>query len=424
MSDSNRLLELIQDGVVTHGGDLGGWTRRTDGELHLFDGRVTLRAEVKDDDPSATGNAVHAHVLTTLHEYDGDVLDACLLGIGDGREAALGEAALVWMTGVAGPIRSFLDDKPVCMTCRAGVAGGDASKGQSRGDYGLPGLRAYVGPSFARGFDDGDVQSALDDTRPWFRFAAESAAPRRVHLAKAFLTSKGAGGWSRALEVDGHDVAHHDSDWPAGVRGPDAGFLTRFAVFEFPGDCAEIPRRVELERTIRHFAENYRRYDSVDRLMEAMVSGGFDPDLVHEAEAFSTMAFGRTLFEGRGVKYSPTVIRARRDGRVETDVPLMSIPAYTRAHALAVQLRKTMTPDDFQTLCLYSAESNGILKAMEAAGGKIDLAGVRQYPCVVPDRGVSDQTMSDALAMLNALVERNRKPGKDQLPKKAWWKFW
>jgi hypothetical protein len=112
MSDSNRLLELIQDGVVTHGGDLGGWTRRTDGELHLFDGRVTLRAEVKDDDPSATGNAVHAHVLTTLHEYDGDVLDACLLGVGDGRDAALGEAALVWMTGVAGPIRSFLDDKP------------------------------------------------------------------------------------------------------------------------------------------------------------------------------------------------------------------------------------------------------------------------------------------------------------------------
>src|SRR5215468_6617902 len=102
MSDSNRLLELIEDGVVTHGGDLGGWTRRVDGELQLFDGRVTLRAEVKDDDPSATGNAVHAHVLTTLHEYDGDVLDACLFGLGDGREAALREAAVIWIICVAG----------------------------------------------------------------------------------------------------------------------------------------------------------------------------------------------------------------------------------------------------------------------------------------------------------------------------------
>jgi hypothetical protein len=62
MSDANRLLELIEESVVSIGGDLGGWTRRTDGELQLFDGRVTLRAELKDDDPSATGDAVHAHV--------------------------------------------------------------------------------------------------------------------------------------------------------------------------------------------------------------------------------------------------------------------------------------------------------------------------------------------------------------------------
>jgi hypothetical protein len=419
MSDSDRLLELIEDGVVMHGGDLGGWTRRADDGLQLFDGRVTLRAEVKDD-PAATGNAVHAHVLTTLHEYDCDVLDACLLGLGDAHDAALREAAVIWITGVAGPIRALLDDKPVCMTCQAGVAGGDSSNGYSQGDYGLPGLRAYVGPSFSRGFDDREIQSALDDTKPWFRFAAESAAPRRVHLAKAFLTSKGTAGWSRALEVDGHDVYHRDADWPAGVCGPDSGFLTRFAVFEFPRDSTEIPRRAELERTIRHFAENYRRYDSVDRLMETMVSDGFDPDLVQETESISTIAFGRTYFEGHGVQYSPTIIRARRDGRVETDVPLMSIPAYTRARVLAAQLHETMTKDDFQALCLYSAESNVILKSIEAAGGKIDPTKIRMYPCVAPERGVTDQTMDAAIERLNDLVEQNRKPKK----KKAWWKFW
>jgi hypothetical protein len=299
------------------------------------------------------------------------------------------------------------------------VAGGDASQGYSRGDYGLPGLRAYVGPSFARGFDDGPVQSALDDTRPWFRFAAESAAPRRVHLAKASIVSKGKEGWSRELEIDGHDVSHHDPNWPAGVRGPDFGYLTRFAVFEFPRNSTEIRRRAELERTIRYFAENYSKYDSVDRLLEAMIGQGFDADLVHETESISTIAFGRIFFEQHGVQYASTVFRARRDGRVEADVPLMSLPAYSRARALAAKLRETMQPDDFQSLCLYNAESHGILQAMEAAGEKLDLTQVKLFPCVVPDRGVSDQTMDAALAMLQELVERSRTP-----QKKPWWKFW
>ncbi|MBW3599775.1 MAG: hypothetical protein KY475_21210, partial [Planctomycetes bacterium] len=189
MSDAGRLLEMIEEGVVGHGGDLGGWTRRSDEGLQLFDGRVTLRAELDDAEPSDEKGMVHAHVLTTLHEHDDEVLDACLFGMGEGREAALGQAAVIWMTGVAGPIKSFLDNKPVCMTCQAGVADGDPSQGYSPGDYGLPGLRAYVGPSIARGFDGDEerIQSALDDTKPWFRYAAESAAPRRTHLAKVTI---------------------------------------------------------------------------------------------------------------------------------------------------------------------------------------------------------------------------------------------
>lgn len=419
MSDSERLLELIEKCVVEHGGDLGGWTGRSDDTLQLFDGRVTLRGKLLDAGRAAGPGVVHAHVLTTLHEYDDEVLDACLFGMGADREGALGQAAAIWITGVAGPIKSFLDNKPVCMTCQAGVDGGDVSKGYSQGDYGLPGLRAYVGPSISRGFDAERVQPAMDDTKPWFRFAAESAAPRRVHLAKVSIVSKGKDGWRRELEIDGHDVAHQDPDWPAGVRAPDFGYLTRFAVFEFPRNSTEIVRRAKLERTIRFFAENFTKYGSVDRLMEEMVSQGFDPDLVHETESISTIAFGRTLFEQHGVQYSSTVIRARRDGRVQTDVPLMSIPAYSRARALAAQLRETMPPDTFQALCLYNAESNAILKAMEATGNKLDLSKMKMYPCVVPDRGVSDQTMDAAIATLNDLVQQNRPP-----KKKPWWKFW
>lgn len=418
MSDANRLLEIIERDIVAHGGDLGGWTRLSDESLQLFDGRVTLRAEVHQEE-QAGDNVVHAHVFTTLHEHEDEVLDACLIGTGEGHEAALAQAAMLWMVGVAGPIRSFLDGKPICMTCQAGVQGGDASQGYSPGDYGLTGLRAYVGPSFSRGLDDGQILSALDDTKPWFRFAAESAAPRRVHLAKASVVSHGKKGWHRELEIDGHDVSHHDPDWPAGIEGPRFAYLTRFAVFEFPRNSVEIARRAELERTIRYFAEHFRTYDTVDRLMEEMVGQAFDADLVHEVESVSTIAFGRLLFEARGVQYSPTVIRARRDGRIETDIPLMSIPAYSRARALGVQLSRTMPEDDFQALCLYNAESQGILQGIESTGGDLDLAKVTLFPCVVPDRGVSDRTMEAALTTLNEIVERVRSS-----QKKPWWKFW
>lgn len=50
MPDANRLLDLIEEGIVGHGGDLGGWTRRSDESLQVFDGRVTLRAELKDQE--------------------------------------------------------------------------------------------------------------------------------------------------------------------------------------------------------------------------------------------------------------------------------------------------------------------------------------------------------------------------------------
>ena len=308
MAEAERLLELIEDAIVKHGGDLGGWTRRNDETLQLFDGRVSLRAEVSDEKMALAG--VHAHVFTTLHEHEGEVLDACLIGFGEKRDKALAEAAMVWLMGVAGPIKSFLDGTPVCMTCQAGVAGGDASKGYVQGDYGLPGLRAYVGPAISRGFKNEKAHSVGDDTDPWFRFAAESAAPRRVHLAKAIVMFSLEDGWHRELEIDGHEVSYKNLDWPGDKETSAFGYITRFAVFEFPRNSTEIAQRAELERTLRYFAEHFASYNSVDALMKAMVDEGFDADLVHEVESISTIAFGRMLFEHRGVQYSSTVIRA------------------------------------------------------------------------------------------------------------------
>ncbi len=419
MSDSERLLELIEEGIVAHAGDLGGWTRLDNDVLQLFDGRVALRAELHAGDQPREG-VVHAHVFTTLIEEDDEVLDACIFGMGDDNDEALKQAAGIWIMCVAGPIRSFIDNKPVCMTCQAGVVDGDASHGYVAGDYGLPNLRAYVGPAIHRGFSGGEpAPTSVDDKLPWFRFAAESAAPRRVHLAKATVFHSEQNTWRRELEIDGHDVSYSAADWPTSARAKGIGYLTRFAVFEFPRNSKEISRRAEVERTIRHFAENYAAYESVDQLMKQMEEQGFDPDLVQETESISTIAFSRHFFEPFGVQYSSTIIRARRDGRVETDVPLMSVPAYSRARALAIKLRDTMPENDFQALCMYNAESHAIVQAMEAGGNRRDLSGMKMYPCVVPERGVSDQTMDSAMAALNELIERNR-----AAKKKPWWKFW
>lgn len=413
MSEAVRLLELIEEWIVEHGGDLGGWTVRSADALKIFDGRVTLRAEIV---AGGEGKPVHAHVLAALHEHGDEVLDACILGMGEDTDEALGQVAMIWMQGVGAPIRSFMEDREVCMAARIG---GDTGGGLASG-------RAYAGPFFPRGLDD-SVTAALDDTLPWFRFAAEAAAPRRVHLAKVSINTGNGTAWTRQLEIDGHDVSHRDPDWPAGVASSSSGYLTRFAVFELSPE--EVERRAGLDRTILHFAEHYPRSASAHELMEEMVRQGFDPDLVHETESISTIAFGRYFFEDRGVSYPPTIIRARGDGRVQADVPLLSIPAYSRARALAPRLEQVMERDGFTDLCVYSAESNAILNAMEAEPD-LDLAGLTLFPCVVPDRDVSDETMDAALHLQQQMVAPKRPATPPETkspappPAKPWWKVW
>jgi hypothetical protein len=59
------------------------------------------------------------------------------------------------------------------------------------------------------------------------------------------------------------------------------------------------------------------------------------------------------------------------------------------------------------------------MKATQAAGDNLDLTKMTMHPCVVPDRGVSEQTMTAALAMLNELVAR--KGSVKQKPRSKFW---
>jgi len=398
-----RLLERIEERLAEHGGDLGGWTARSVDALKIFDGRVTLRAEILEQE---SDRLIHAHVFATLHEHGDEVLEACILGMGENPDEALGQAALIWMQGIGAPIRSFLDGREVCMASRTGPETGITCAGP-----------AYAGPMFPRGLHD-SVVAALDDALPWFRYAAESAAPRRVHLAKVSISTGSGGRWTRQLEIDGHNVSHVDPDWPAGVASAQGGYVTRFAVFGLSRE--EARDRAELDRTIRHFAGLYARGGSVEELMDEMIRHGFDAERIHEVESVSTLAFGRFFFADRGIAWPPTIIRARADSRVRVDVPLLSIPAYSRAWALAPLLQRELGADAFAQLCTNGAEANAILHAMES-NEELDLAGITLYPCVVPDLETSPETMDAALQVQRRMMDG---PDSGPPPGKPWWKRW
>jgi hypothetical protein len=78
-----------------------------------------------------------------------------------------------------------------------------------------------------------------------------------ISLAKVMIVSKGEEGWSRILKIDGHEVSLHDSERPAGVRNPEHGYMTRFAVFEFSRHLTELRRRAELDQTIRYLQRTF-----------------------------------------------------------------------------------------------------------------------------------------------------------------------
>jgi len=370
MSLDRSLLELLEKAVVTHGGDLGGWTRLDDEKLQVFDGRVTLTAKV--DPPSELGY-VHAHVFATLHDYGDEVLDACMTGVGQNHDEMLGQAVFKWVTGVAGPIRSFLDDKPVCMT--GIVGGGDPDQDSSSGNCGFVNVKAFVG-----------------------------------------INPQGTG-WQRNLEVDGHEVSHVENDWQAGVP-VQKGLLSivRYAVFEFPANSKRLKVRAALDQTIECFIKKASKFDNIDALTQEMEKEGYHPQLIYQVKNISTLAFGRMFFEPRGAQYSPFVTRIRKDGQIQRNVPIMSIPAYNRGRAVLARLESELTEETVQSVCLISPESGAILQALDSGVNSFD--GMVFSPSIVADRECSQECLEHAYANLQELQgsEMGQK-------KKPWWRL-
>lgn len=160
-----------------------------------------------------------------------------------------------------------------------------------------------------------------------------------------------------------------------------------------------------LDDAIYFFATQYPTCKSVDALKSQMIIKGFDPIQVHEVFTISSIAFGRALFEGHGIRYPSKIIRARDDGTIEPDVSLLSIPAYTRALALIDSIQSSLSRHAFRVLCMYNAESQAIVKAVKAVGqGRdLDLTEICLYPVVVPDLHVKEETVQRAFDVVERL---------------------
>lgn len=412
MSESAALLKAIERGQGTSS-DLGGKTRCRGDALELFDGRVSLTAVLGEPPRSPGLVGVHAHLLASLPEYDGETLDACVVGIGADQDAAVAQAAAVWLSTAAAPIRSFLDDKP----CGGAVRVGDSSAGNPPFYYGFPSVRAFAGPIAHRAMGTVNAPAPNDEVGPWFRFAVESASPRRVHLAKTTVLYQPKKPASCELELDGHDVSHRGFEWP--VPSKSLAIATRFAVFEFPGGPEAIRERAELERTIERFAETYAAGEEMNRIVDRLTQEGLDETHVIDVLSFAPIAFGRSLFEHLNVACASTILRVRRDGSFERGVPLASLPAYARAKALTPRLREKLGHDAFVALGRYSAETNVVEQAVAASPGRTDFSSLLLAAPFVVEPGTAPEALRRTLASLRAETERVRAAAR-----KPWWKFW
>jgi len=424
MSLNKELLQLIHTAVVEHGGQLGGRTKLAEDKLQIFDGRVTLQVNVETYPKMGELVLVHCHVLATLHEFDNEILDACVTGLAVDLAEALGQSALKWITGVAGPIRSFIDDKPVCMTCKSGVEGGDPSAGFSPNDYGIKGLNAYVGPSLQTSFDNDSQSKLSDETLPWFQYAAESACPKRVHLAKVSLEAQGDQGWKRQLEVDGHEVSHTEHDWPVGSAAPNVGSIVRYAVFAFSKDSGVIESRSNLDQAIEAFIRIIVDLNENDEPVQKMHEQGFPHYLIDQVDTISAVAFGRMYFEAAGLHYQPDAIRIRRNGKHEILVPLMGYPAYNRGRAILARMASEISEERQQAIGLYCNESYPIYQLM-AQG--TDVSQIALPHCLIVELGCSDEQIEEGMALRKkhfAQIEANHVNTTAAGPTQPWWQFW
>jgi hypothetical protein len=185
--------------------------------LMAHQGGIVLRIDFLEVDEQQ----LHAHIVTSIanHKSPRDLqqLDACIVGRG-ARAEAIGQAAEIWVVGVAAPLFSLITGREQL----------GARHFTGAEPWGVPGRHGWIGQTISRGtrpFDE-EVEESLG------LFAYDGyPEDKQLHLVKVTLQGL-KGKWKRYLEIDGHAGMHVDEDWECGVPAPEAGFiLNLFALF-------------------------------------------------------------------------------------------------------------------------------------------------------------------------------------------------
>ena len=249
MSDeSTYVLEVIRDELKRQSADVVGRIEFNGDVLTARDDQLILGAEVRHD-PGSHLSIAHCHVVARVGGTRfSDPLDACMTGVDGDRRKGLAQAAQKWVAGVGCTLFSLLHAKPVM----------DATHFNGTDPWGVPGCHGFVGPLSGYGLTRPDDLSPIANAG-LFDYATAMAPPGIVHLAKVVLAANGKKGWTRTLEIDGHEATFEERGWE--LRSARPGLRDPVAVRRLPLRRPTRRRGVTSETRRRHPPVRRRRRD-------------------------------------------------------------------------------------------------------------------------------------------------------------------
>jgi len=232
--ESTYVLSVIHEELLKQDAKIVGRLDMLPDRLTAFDRQLVLRAGIRSD-ADLHHSIAHCHIVAAIGRTSfSDPLDACVMGMNDDRREALAGAARNWVSNVGSVVFSLLHAAPVMSACH--FNGEDA--------LGVPGCHGFVGPIYGYGMKGLEDPAALAH-EGLFEYAEAMAPPGMVHLAKVVLQAGGPQGWTRSLEIDGHQASYEEKNWTRRIPAPSSGIC--LAVCRLPLRWAASSRRSAAE---------------------------------------------------------------------------------------------------------------------------------------------------------------------------------
>jgi hypothetical protein len=422
--DEVTLVRLLADEVRTVGDELAGKVELGERHLSALNGALKLSVELHRDQRDHPSLA-HAHVFAEFGRGPRANLEACIVGVGGDRDAALAEVAHNWITLAGAPILSVLHARPVLGA--AHFEGDEA--------WGVPRGHGFLGSLAGRGVEGVfDLDALVEE--PLFTGAVELAPDGVLHLAKVTLNVAEGPSWSRNLEIDGHAAARADDRWRLDTPPPSAPVIcTRFAVFwradqnapEFAGAAAstrEKPSRPmpwSVDDAIERFVASFQEQPEADLepVLHELLRQGVARELAEKVIVFVPLAFGRLVLDRVGVAYSSDFTRAATDGTYASKYRLDDEPIYRQAVLLAPSYAASPRYGQaFEAVCAWSGEVSIV---SDALGRNDDPRTITLGPPVISMPPAEDRKIHD---VARAIAPSVKPAAAGASRAKRWWQFW